>query len=78
MISRGRPVDRARGVRPHLHRAFGQAGAGPFRLSGHRVASSRREGTPVFFFYNSRWGCLTSLLISVALSLLLMYLLGWI
>ncbi|AFR06658.1 hypothetical protein ACFWZ7_15890 [Nocardiopsis alba] len=42
------------------------------------MASSRREGTPVFFFYNSRWGCLTSLLISVALSLLLMYLLGWI
>ncbi len=32
----------------------------------------------MFFFYNSRWGCLTSLLISVALSLLLMYLLGWI
>ncbi len=32
----------------------------------------------MFFFYNSRWGCLMSLLVSVALSLLLMYLLGWI
>lgn len=33
---------------------------------------------PVFFFYNSRWGCMTSLLVSAALTLLLLFLLGWI
>jgi hypothetical protein len=32
----------------------------------------------VFFFYNSRWGCVTSLLVSAALTLLLLFLLGWI
>lgn len=77
-LARVLTVDRVRGVGPHIHRALGQGGAGPFRPSGRRVASSRRERTPVFFFYNSRWGCLMSLLVSVALSLLLMYLLGWI
>lgn len=32
----------------------------------------------MFFFYNSRWGCVTSLLFSAAVTLLLLYLLGWI
>ena len=32
----------------------------------------------MFFFYNSRWGCMTSLLVSAALTLLLLFLLGWI
>lgn len=39
--------------------------------------STGRE-VPVFFFYNSRWGCMTSLLVSAALTLLLLFLLGWI
>lgn len=40
--------------------------------------SGLREEVPVFFFYNSRWGCVTSLLVSAALTLLLLFLLGWI
>ena len=32
----------------------------------------------VFFFYNSRWGCVGSLLVSAALTLLVLFLLGWI
>lgn len=32
----------------------------------------------MFFFYNSRWGCMMSLVVSAALTLLLLFLLGWI
>lgn len=32
----------------------------------------------MFFFYNSRMGCMASLLVSAALTLLLLILLGWI
>lgn len=32
----------------------------------------------MFFFYNSRWGCVGSLLVSAVLTLLVLFLLGWI
>ncbi|WP_211717972.1 hypothetical protein [Nocardiopsis sp. MG754419] len=36
------------------------------------------QEVPVFFFYNSRWGCVTSVLVSAAVTLLVLFLLGWI
>ncbi|GAA1114650.1 hypothetical protein GCM10009642_61160 [Nocardiopsis metallicus] len=63
----------------------GQQYAGEWRGTGHArqnihagSPSGLREEVPVFFFYNSRWGCVTSLLVSAAVTLLLLYLLGWI
>jgi hypothetical protein len=32
----------------------------------------------VFFFFSNRFGCLSSLLVSAAVSLLLLFLFGWI
>ena len=43
-----------------------------------RVAARPGGEVPVFFFYNSRWGCVMSLVVSAALTLLLLILLGWI
>ncbi|MEE2054355.1 hypothetical protein [Nocardiopsis tropica] len=39
---------------------------------------SPAQEVPVFFFYNSRWGCMASLLVSAAVTLLVLFLLGWI
>jgi hypothetical protein len=36
------------------------------------------DAATMFFFFNNRMGCLRSILISVALTLLLLFLLGWI
>ncbi|MEU3017838.1 MULTISPECIES: hypothetical protein [unclassified Nocardiopsis] len=42
------------------------------------MADRPREEACVFFFYSSRLGCVTSLLLSAALTVLVLYLLGWI
>ncbi|WP_157090926.1 hypothetical protein [Nocardiopsis listeri] len=49
------------------------------QTSNERDLSGVAEGrVHVFFFYNSRWGCVGSLLVSAALTLLVLFLLGWI
>ena len=51
----------------------------PVRTIGPHRRSDRGTGRfSVFFFYNSRWGCMASLLVSLALTALLLFLLGWI
>jgi hypothetical protein len=45
---------------------------------GILVVERTHEEASVFFFYSSRLGCVTSLLLSAALTLLVLYLLGWI
>jgi hypothetical protein len=42
------------------------------------LSSADLEDEPVFFFFSNRFGCLKSVLVSLALSLLLLVLLGWI